>query len=44
METHDGTVDKAKLATLRTTILGSTGRNPEKQRVVEMLGQGQGVL
>ena len=43
-ETHDGPVDKAKLArpvdkaklaTVPTTLLGSTGRNPEKRRVVK---------
>ena len=28
-QTHDGPVDKAKLATVPTTLLGSTGRNPE---------------
>ena len=30
VQTHDGPVDKAKLATVSTTLLGSTGRNPEK--------------
>ena len=30
VQTHDGPVDKAKLATVPTTLLGSTGRNPEK--------------
>jgi len=37
VQTHDGPVDKAKLATFPTNPLGSTGRNPEKQRVVKML-------
>jgi len=36
-QTHDGPVDKAKLATVPTKLLGSMGRNPEKQRVVEKL-------
>ena len=30
IQTHDGPVDKAKLATVPTTLLGSTERNPEK--------------
>ena len=30
VQTHDGPVDKAELATVPTTLLGSTGRNPEK--------------
>ena len=44
---HDGPVDKAKLATVSTTLLGSTGRNPENERVVRsqaaaFLQQGDG--
>ena len=30
IQTHDGPVDKAKPATVSTTLLRSTGRNPEK--------------
>ena len=30
VQTHDCPVDNAKLATVSTTLLGSTGRNPEK--------------
>jgi len=30
LSTADSPVNKAKLATLPTTLLGSTGRNPEK--------------
>ena len=30
IQTHDGPVDKTKLATVPTTLPGSTGRNPEK--------------
>ena len=30
VQTHDGPVDKAKLAAVPTTLPGSTGRNPEK--------------
>ena len=35
VQTHDGPVNKAKLAAVPTTLLGSTGRNPEKQTVVK---------
>jgi len=34
VQTHDGPVDKAELATVSTTLLGSTRRNPEITRRV----------
>jgi len=37
VQTHDGPVGKAKLVKVSTTLLGLTGRKPEKQRAVEML-------